>query len=245
MAYLHGIPAWLGAWVYASVVCQWVDVQAKARFAKGSFVHEYLAFGLCAPLVLLPFAIDPKLAGWRGFVAMATWFYTFRASQMFLEKRFRRETLQFRALGTGATFHDLELCKKDMPKSAQEAVTQESGKGLAMNTVGIVAVVVGMNLRHVLPRWLSVAVGCFLGGVYATLSLNAFGCVLELMNAPVGLKLPPLMKNPLFSESLREFWGVRWDTVRCKMIYCCATVPLHSSSGQDGILTLQSACFHL
>ena len=61
---------------------------------------------------------------------------------------------------------------------------------------------------------LEIAAAVLLGGVCALAGLTAFGDMLcGVWMLAARLRLPALMRNPMMSLSLREFWGRRWNSV--------------------------------
>ena len=85
----------------------------------------------------------------------------------------------------------------------------------SLNILAVVtAATTASALLHADSTDLAIASTVLLWGVCALAGLTAFGDILcGFWMLAAGLRLPELMRNPLMSLSLREFWGQRWNSV--------------------------------
>jgi hypothetical protein len=161
-------------------------------------------------MVLIPFLVtDPTQKWGRGIVSIASIYYSVRLYEVQTLGRLQQETLVLRFGHIGFSFHDIGLRN---PGKRADCIPVFCLLVLDVAFVGTALFMIfsAQQFLGVVRAVLLVLGGC----VYALFSLKAFGrsiafCFLAIAE----LELPTLMDDPEWSLSLREFWGIRWNTV--------------------------------
>lgn len=117
---------------------------------------------------------------------------------------------------TFLTFMDTRGTYGGPPASQRETLKAYCQIGLAVLNTLIVCILGHVAQFQFNSGATDVELACaiLLGGLAIMVGLTAFGDMLcGFWFIVAGLRLPTLMRNPLMSLSLREFWGKRWNSV--------------------------------
>jgi len=208
----NGGIVWFCTWLYGSLGCQLLHKVIQLVLSESSSK-------LFSTLALLPLCfaagfIDRDDRLMRGIVSLAGVFYTIRASQTFLEERFHNEPIVYRFLHTGGTFHDIQLCNRNLKHGTKKPIIMSCLSDFVRNLIGVgISIGVLNYLNSMTYNSWRFTLACMSGGFYVLFSLELFGLALEILYVPFGIKVPKLMLSPLSALSLKEFWRSRWDTV--------------------------------
>jgi hypothetical protein len=185
-----------------------------------AFLCAYLAAGgpdqlivsrcLSPTMVVIPFLItDPAQKMGRGIVSIASIYYSTRLWEVQTLTRLQQETLVLRFGHIGFSFHDIGLRR---PGNRSDCIPICSL--LSLDILFIVAALFTISFAQQFSGLFRAVLLVLAGCVYALFSLKAFGRTIAVCFLAIAeLELPTLMDDPECALSLREFWGVRWNTV--------------------------------
>ena len=210
-------------WTYSTVLSHYVQDEIQAR-VKDPWLKRYMILFTFTPLLLFCFLVPREDKIMRGLLAQSSAFYFLKASEVFLQARFKKEELKYRMMHIGMSFHDIQTRK---PLYNVDKQLRKTFMGMA-TAGGTLALALGLlSGRKVVPnRQVQYMLGAFSGALYIKSSLELFGHSLQLAFTPMRIKLPELMDQVTLSTSLREFWGKRWDTAMQSVLKTNVNDPL-------------------